>query len=254
MSPEETAKLVVKDERVLQDVRNDLGEAIKNLNKCDEVAAIALGGHPSNEADNYRKSGQVRIIQPLTTDHALAVGRITDQVPFGLTALYDGLGEGLQLIESAQYPNRAMIVVTDGLDNTSYAHLDEVLDRATKDGVSIYGIGIGDSRPKPGSVNIGPFVMGTDNPDAVDEKTLKSLSEPSGGKYFVVSELAQDNGRTFADAVGKVADRLGSGYSIGVIGLTTSASGEQPITIALANAGSLRVNARKMESTPASSP
>jgi VWFA-related protein len=256
-----TAKLVVKDERVLQDVRNDLGEALKNLNKCDELAAIALGGHPSNEADDFRKRGQVRIIQPLTTDHALAVGRITDQVPFGTTALYNGLGEGLQLIESAHYPNRAMIVVTDGLDNTSDEHLNEVLERARKDGVSIYGIGIGlsNARPNPRFVMIGPFVMSTDHAhpdpedDVVDEKTLKSFSEPSGGKYFVVSELAQDNGRTFVDAVGKVADTLGSGYSIGVIGLTTSASGKQPITIGLANAGSLRVNARKLESTPASS-
>jgi VWFA-related protein len=251
-----TAKLVVEDERVLQKVRKDLGAATMNLNKCDEVAVIAVGGHPSNEADDPRKNGKVRIIQPLTTDHALAVSRITEQIPYGMTALYDGLGEGLQLIESAHYPNRAMIVVTDGLDNTSNTESGAVLDRAQKDAVPIYAIGIGDPKAAGGGVAIsmGPFVMGGDPDNQVDMKNVKALSAPSGGQYFVVSELAKDNGSSFVDAVGKVEDRLGSGYSIGVIGLTTSASGEQPITIGLANAGSLRVNARKVESTPASAP
>ncbi len=132
------SKLVVRDDpSALQRLRQDLGEATKKLNRCDEIAALAVAGHPSNESENPSKDNQVRLIQPTTTDHALALRRITDQVPYGQTALYDGITQGLQLIESAHYPNRAMIVVTDGLDNTSDTRLDEALNRAKQDSVPI---------------------------------------------------------------------------------------------------------------------
>ena len=141
------------------------------------------------------------------------------------------------------------------MDNTSNTESGKVLDRAKKDAVPIYAIGIGDLKAPGGvALSLGQFVMGGDPENHVDVKNVKALSAPSGGQYFVVSELAKDNGSTFVDAVGKVEDALRSGYSIGVISLATSASGDQPITIGLANAGSLRVNAHRTESTPASSP
>jgi VWFA-related protein len=241
-------KLVVQDPGMVQNVRQQIADASGKLNKCDEVAAIAVGGHRVGDPDD-RDAG-IRVIQPLTTDHALAVSRIPQQIPYGRTPLYDGINRGLDLIESAHYPNRTMIVVTDGIDNSSNAESGEVLDRAQKDAVPIYAIGIGDPKaPAGAAISVGPFVMGGDPENQVDVKNVKALSAPSGGQYSVVSELAKDKGSSFVDAVGKVEDALGYGYSIGVI---APQSMGQTVTITLANPGERRVNARKMESTPTS--
>ena len=244
-------KLVVQDPGMAQNVRQQIADASGKLNKCDEVAAIAVAGHPVGDPDD--RSAGIRVIQPLTTDHALAVSRIPQQIPYGQTPLYDGINRGLELIESAHYPNRAMIVVTDGIDNTSNKESGEVLDRAQKDSVPIYAIGIGDPRAAAGGVAIsmGPFVMGGDPDNQVDVKNVKALSAPSGGQYFVVSELAKDNGSSFVEAVGKVENALGYGYSIGVI---APESAGKTVTIALANPGERRVSARPLESVPTSAP
>jgi VWFA-related protein len=234
-------KLVVRDPGMLQNVRQQIAEASRKLNKCDEVAAIAVGGHPVGDPDD-RDAG-IRVIQPLTTDHALAVSRIPQQIPYGRTPLYDGINRGLELIESAHYPNRAMILITDGFDNTSNTESGAVLDRAQKDIVPIYVIGIGDPKAAAGDVaiSIGPFVMGGDPENQVDVKNVKALSAPSGGQYFVVSELAKDKSSTFVDAVGKVEDALGYGYSIGVI---APESAGRTVTIALTNPGEQCLSAR----------
>jgi len=227
-------KLVVQDPGMLQNVRQQIADASGKMNKCDEVAALAVGGHPVGDPDD--RAAGIRVIQPFTTDHALAASRIPQQIPYGQTPLYDGINRGLELIESAHYPNRAMIVITDGFDNTSNTESGAVLDRAQKDAVPIYAIGIGDPKAAGGGVaiSIGPFVMGGDPENQVDVKNVKALSAPSGGQYFVVSELAKDNGSSFVDAIGKVADALGNGYSIGVI---ASQSTDRTVTIALANPG-----------------
>jgi hypothetical protein len=226
-------KLVVQDSTALQSVRRKIADATEQLNKCDEVAAIALGGHLLSESAGDDKiriiyplttmgaptmaqpvlgDDKIRIIQPLTTDHALALSQMTQQVPWGQTPLYDGIIAGLQLFESAHYPNRVMIIVTDGLDNTSNVKLDEVLSRAKKDSVPIYMIGIGAPNLPGGiAIAVGPFWMGGADADRVDANTLKALSVPSGGQYYVVSELAKDNGNSFVAAVGKVAGALRHG-------------------------------------------
>ncbi len=242
-------KLVVQDPGMVQNVRQQIADASGKLNKCDEVAVLAVGGHPVGDPDD-RDAG-IRMIQPFTTDHALALSRIPQQIPYGQTPLYDGINRGLELIESAHYPNRAMIVITDGFDNTSKTESSAVLDRAQKDIVSIYAIGIGDPKASAGDVaiSIGPFVMGGDPENQVDVKNVKALSAPSGGQYFVVSELAKDNGSSFVDAVGKVEDALGYGYSIGVI---APESAGKTVTIGLANPNERRVSARPVESIPTS--
>jgi VWFA-related protein len=239
-------KLVVQDPGALQSVRRQIADATKNLNQCDELAVIAVAGHAYGDP-NDRDAG-IRVIQPLTTDHALALSRIPEQIPYGQTPLYDGISKGLELIESSHYPNHAMIVVTDGLDNKSDLHLDEVLNRAKRDDVAIYAIGIGDPNlaSEGPAVAVGPFVVsGGEDADRLDADNLKALSVPSGGQYFIAGELAKDEGTSFVAAVGEVAETLEHGYSIGVI--TPSWAG-QTVPIGLANPGSLRVNAR-MEST-----
>jgi Ca-activated chloride channel family protein len=63
---------------------------------------------------------------------------------------------------------RAMIVLTDGVDNASQRKLDQVIDRALRAGVVIYSIGIGDRFRFEG----------------VREDVLRRLSEETGGRAY----------------------------------------------------------------------
>ncbi len=250
-------KVVLRDTASFQKVRQEVGDAAEKMNRCDEVAVIAVGGHRANSPKGEDPDQGIRVIQPLTTDHRLAMTRISEQVPWGQTPLYDGIARGLQLLEAAHYPNRVMIVITDGLENTSESKKDQVLDRAKSDMVTIYVIGIGNKNAPPGEqeISVGPYVIGGIGDDnRLDTKTIEALATQSGGQYFIVSELATDNGSTYVDAFGKVASAVGNGYSIGVTAPTTNASETQPIIIALANPGSLHLSVRKLESVPASTP
>jgi hypothetical protein len=158
----------------------------------------------------------------------------------------------LEVVESAHYSNRALVVITDGIDNTSKDKSDKVLDRAEREGIRIYAIGVGEPQVKApqGAANTMQQIILSRDADALNEKTLKALSGPSGGQYAMASELSKDEGQSFVAAVEKLNGALGYGYSIGLVG---QSSGVQPISIKLANAGANRVIARK-ESVDAHQP
>ncbi|MEK6299532.1 MAG: VWA domain-containing protein [Acidobacteriota bacterium] len=63
---------------------------------------------------------------------------------------------------------RAIILLTDGVDNASVRKLDEAIDRAWRSGVIIYSVGIGDRFRFEG----------------IREDVLKKLSEETGGRAY----------------------------------------------------------------------
>jgi VWFA-related protein len=235
-------KLAVSDIGDLERVRENIQGATRTLNKCDEIAGVAVGGHPADEPVD--KDDGIRVIQPFTTDDQAALERAFYQMAWGETPLYDGIDKGLEVAESAHYSNRALIVITDGIDNTSKDKAEKVLDRAEREGIRIYAIGMGDPNAKEPKVpaNTIQFFVPSRDADAANEKTLEALSGPSGGQYAMASELRKDAGESFVAAIEKLNGALGYEYSIGLIGPVSKG---QPIRIELANAGANRVMAAK---------
>jgi VWFA-related protein len=235
-------KLGVWNSKKLERVRDNLTAAVSGLNRCDEIATVAVGGYDPSEPRDA--NGGVRMLQPFTTDHELLLKRMFEEIASGPTPLLDGIDYGLQVSETSYYPNRAMIVITDGLEATSRTPADTVLQRAREDAVPIDAIGPGDPTVPEGGmfVMIGPFTLGKGDADRVDERSLQVLSAQTGGQYVIVPELATDEGKGFVAAIGKLKDTLGYGYSIGAI---APAAGNHSVTIALAGASANRLSARK---------
>lgn len=105
------------------------------------------------------------------------------------TALYDAIyvtadevlshDEMRRGVTDEQVTRRAIILLTDGVDNASSRKLDEAIDRAWRAGVIIYSIGIGDRFRFEG----------------VREDILRRLGEETGGRaYFPrgADDLLQD--------------------------------------------------------------
>jgi Ca-activated chloride channel homolog len=138
-------------------------------------------------------SVEAQLVQPFTMDHAQIIDHLKFLHPLTHTALYDAVYMGLYEMGHARRDKRALVVVTDGMDNESRMTREEVIAAARAMKVLIYSIGIGDEAMNPDS-------GGLFSPDdeQVDMRTLKALSEETGAKAFNLhrvgdgSELSRD--------------------------------------------------------------
>jgi Ca-activated chloride channel family protein len=96
----------------------------------------------------------------------------------GSTAIWDAVLAACDdvLSQSARQTRRAIIILSDGEDTGSKSKMAAAIDRAVRDDVAIYAIGIGDS-----------------NFSGINKDALRKLSERTGGRAFFpkkVDELA----------------------------------------------------------------
>jgi hypothetical protein len=65
-------------------------------------------------------------------------------MPSGEKRLSDGIRLGLETLSAAHYPNRALVLMTDGLDQAAIDESASLLAQVRKSGVSFWVVGIGD--------------------------------------------------------------------------------------------------------------
>lgn len=86
------------------------------------------------------------IAAPLTYDKAI-VSDIVKRLQVGIagrsTAIYDALGQGVNLLRKSKAKTKILILLTDGQNTSLNASLEDVLHLAQKYGVKVYTIGIG---------------------------------------------------------------------------------------------------------------
>lgn len=189
-------------------VRKALGDFLAKLYPCDEVAVFAFSDRP------YR-------LLPFTTDHQAAIRRLSILQANGETALYDSIAEAISDAQSsADYPNRTIVVITDGMDKQSKMKEADLVAKSKSSGVRMFLIGIGDPNVPYGepSLMIGPFVTNTGAIERVDAKAIHSLADATGGQAFIVPTVEdKDDSGAFAKALASIGTALGQGYSLGIV-------------------------------------
>lgn len=90
----------------------------------------------------------------------------------GRTALYDAIAAGLEHIRQSRYKRKFLIVFSDGGDNESRRTLEEITRAIQESDVTIYTIGLFDSR----------------DPDR-NPGVLKRLAHISGGQAYLPAEM-----------------------------------------------------------------
>jgi VWFA-related protein len=96
--------------------------------------------------------------------------RLIDQVmklqPFGETALFDATYAAVSTLEAEGSPGkRAVVAMTDGVDNSSRRRVDEVIERAQEAKVPLYMLGFGRA-------------------GEIDQKTMEQMARATGGRYY----------------------------------------------------------------------
>ncbi len=73
---------------------------------------------------------------------ALLSRKLTEAKPYGQTALFDGLLLALDTMDNARYQKKALLLITDGIDNASKGTLAQVLERVKREHVMVFAIGL----------------------------------------------------------------------------------------------------------------
>lgn len=113
---------------------------------------------------------QVGIIQPITGDKATLRDGIAGLQAFDDTAMYDALAASIEMLGNIE-GRRAIIILSDGLDNRSQRTADDILDGIEQAEISIYAIGLGDPS------------LGTASTAGIDEAALRAIADRSRGMY-----------------------------------------------------------------------
>jgi len=112
---------------------------------------------------------QVNMVQPVTSDKAALIAGVDSLQPAGNTAMFDALLSGVDVLKDV-IGRKAIILLSDGIDNRSGSGADQVIETIGPAGLSISTIGLGD--PSQATNNWG-----------LDEPVLRSLAERAGGYY-----------------------------------------------------------------------
>jgi Ca-activated chloride channel family protein len=209
-----------------------IAEFIRNLNDHDDIFLFAFESRPF-------------LLQPFTTNHSLVLSRLSLLRAYGQTSLYDTILDGLLMVQHGQYDKKALLVVTDGMDNTSQASLESVIAHARRMGVLIYSIGIGqpNSAVSPGSFRLGPLTIFSDDTDEVDTRTLNLLSTETGAKTFVVREVG--DGEALRRDCETISRELREQYTVGFVAPDPGRGGYRDLRVDVPARPDDRVRVRK---------
>lgn len=127
--------------------------------------------------------------------------------PWSTTALYDMLQRVPEVVADASHPRRAVILLTDGVDNASRLSADEATALAQRLRTAIYVIGV---EPPPERVVPG---------GATYEEVLELIAGLSGGRYERVPSIGQ-----MPTTVSRLLHELSSRF---IISFTTSGVGKR---------------------------
>lgn len=125
---------------------------------------------------------------PMTTDRATVVNYIND-IKMGMlqdgTAIGDGLATSINRIKDGKAKSKSIILLTDGSNNTGNVAPRTAAEIAKELGIKVYTIGIGTNGTAPyPQENMFGRIEYVNLPVVIDEVTLRSIAETTGGKYF----------------------------------------------------------------------
>ena len=171
----------------MPDAKSAAISLIRTLSDADRAAVISF-------------NTSTTLANALTTDRAALEGAVSAITVGGNTALYDALDQALVVAGSAPAgARRAVVLLTDGVDNSSAVSIDDVRGRIQAAAFPVFLIGLGDQ---------------------VDGAVLGQLASASPGGRVLVAPSSSD----LASVYDQLAEQLKSDVSISLQSDTSNPS------------------------------
>lgn len=158
----------------------------QNANPDDDYFVITVSNHPKLIASSTRS------IRAIETELGLAV-------PDGNTALLDAIYMGVEQMHSAQYKRHALLIISDGGDNSSRYKMREIKSMVRESDVAIYAIGLFDT------------ALFKTFEEYMGKKWLGEITDATGGRTVGIDSLSRLPG-TAADISWELRNQYVLGY------------------------------------------
>lgn len=190
---------------ILLDGSGSMGLAGKMPAARAAVATLIARRKPGDDFALYVfDDHQAAEVVPFTEDAAKIMQAMNDVDPFGKTAFFDALATMPERSELGRNPTRAIILLSDGIDNAS--HLTRAQLPALLEGVAvpIYPLGIREPAEKQ------PIDPKHPNEELSDLDLLEEIANQTGGRLYLGNRPEQ-----LSEAVDALENNLRAQYLIG---------------------------------------
>ena len=174
-----------------QDLQPDRIQAAK------QVAGNFITDRPGDRIGLVAFAGEAFTQSPLTTDQGTLqtlLARIRSGLIEDGTAIGNGLATAINRLRESNAKSKVIILLTDGVNNRGEIAPQTAAEIAKAQGIRVYTIGVGTEgmAPYPAVDIYGTPTGGTVMAKVeIDEKTLRSIAEQTGGQYFRATDKAK---------------------------------------------------------------
>lgn len=184
---------------ILFDVSGSMGgEKIVKARKA--LARFIATSHPSDEYFLIAFNDRAQLLMDRTRDGDAVLAKLSLVQPKSNTALYDAVYLGVERVTRGSHNKRAMLIISDGQDNSSRYNFGEVRRLLKESDVVTYAVGITDK----GDASSALGMQG--------QAFLDEISSVTGGKsFYPQTDVEMD------EIFERIALELRHQYSIGYI-------------------------------------
>ncbi len=165
--------------------RAAVDQFFKNANPEDDYFVITFNSRP-------------RVLSEVTQSTNGIETELGLVQPSGSTALLDAIYMGVSKLRTAKYTRRALVVISDGGDNSSRYKLKEIKSILAESDVMLYAIGIFDSTPFKSFE------------ETMGRRWLDSMTDITGGRTSTIKNVAE-----LSEECRRLSRELRSQYLIG---------------------------------------
>jgi Ca-activated chloride channel homolog len=156
------------------------------LEVAKNVAIKFVNGRKGDRVGLVVYEGEAFTACPATLDYTVLkeqISRLEPGMLGGGTAIGDGLGVAVTRLRSDSLKSKVIILLTDGSNNEGMDPL-EAAELARNKNCRVYTIGVGSNGLAPAPVPVAGGISYQPTETDIDEGTLKSIADMTGGKYF----------------------------------------------------------------------
>jgi Ca-activated chloride channel family protein len=189
----------------------DFSESMENKIEREREAVVQFFNNANPEDDYFAiaVSSKPELIADATDSLDDLQSRIEARPPQGSTALLDSIAMGLARMRSARYQRRALIIISDGGDNSSRYSLRRIKNLVQESDVDLYAIGLFDT------------ALFKTYEEFMGKRWLGEITDPSGGRTVTVDRLEK-----LPEAAAEISRELRQQYVLGYRPTHTAANGE----------------------------
>jgi VWFA-related protein len=180
------------------DISGSMGSKIQKARQA--AAQFFKTANPEDEFFLIQFNDRPQMTSPFTTETEEIQNKLTFTNPKGRTALLDALYLAMDHMKKARNPRKAILVLSDGGDNSSRYTQSEIKNLVREADVQVYAIGIFEpvaARGRTAEELAGPSL-------------LSELAEQTGGRHFPV-----ENPNELPDVAAKIGIELRNQYVLG---------------------------------------